>query len=214
MKRVSRWDPTTGRLLAPVDPWERIKEIDLFFAERGPEHQTMRRLVRRLRTAGISYAVLGGMAVDLHGAHQTTNDVDVLLTVKGFERFCKVYVGKTYDPVPGRPRRFVERQSGVTVDVVISGRYPGSGKPGPIAFPEPDAASEEIKKTRVVTLVQLIELKLAASRFRDFGAVVFLMQTHNLDESFANKLHPSVRQEYIQCLEEKRREDDYLAREG
>jgi len=28
------------------------------------------------------------------------------------------------------------------------------------------------------------------------------------------KLHPSVHQDFIECLEEKRREDDYIAREG
>jgi hypothetical protein len=213
MKRVNQLDPATGRLLAPVDIWERLKEIDLFFEERGPEHQTLRRLVRRLRKAGIPYAVLGGMAVNLHGARRTTHDVDVLLTAAGLEQFRKQFVGKTYDAVPGRPRRFVERQSGVTVDVLVTGRYPGSGKPGPIAFPDPEAASEEIKETRVVTLPQLIQLKLAARRFSDFGDVVFLIRTHDLDESFTNKLHPSVRRDFIECLEEKRRDDEYEAQE-
>src|SRR5262249_35811635 len=108
----------------------------------------------------------------------------------------------------------VEKQSGVTLDVLVTGLYPGSGKPGPIAFPDPEQASEEIEKTRVVTLPHLIQLKLAARRFYDFGDVVFLIRVHNLDESFMYKLHPSVHKDFIECLEEKRREDEYEAREG
>ena len=66
----------------------------------------------------------------------------------------------------------------------------------------------------MLKLPQLIQLKLAARRHYDFGDVVFLIQTHNLDESFLQQLHPSVHQDFIECLEEKRREDDYLARDG
>jgi hypothetical protein len=102
----------------------------------------------------------------------------------------------------------------VTIDCLITGRYPGSGEPGPFAFPDPAEASQEIDQIRVVTLPQLIQLKLAAQRYYDFGDVVFLIQIHNLDESFLPQLHPSVHQDFIECLEEKRREDDYIAREG
>jgi len=90
---------------------------------------------------------------------------------------------------------------------------PGDGKPGPFAFPDPSEASQEIDKLRVLTLPQLIQLKQAARRYYDFGDVVFLMQTHNLDEAFLQQLHPAVHADFIECLEEKRREDDYLARE-
>jgi hypothetical protein len=36
----------------------------------------------------------------------------------------------------------------------------------------------------------------------------------DLDESFLPQLHPSVHQDFIECLEQKRREDEYNAREG
>ena len=149
-----------------------------------------------------------------HGAERTTRDVDVLLTPEGLERFRQEFVGEEYEPVEGRPRRFVERQGGVTVDCLITGRYPCTGKAGPLAFPDPAEASQEIEKIRVLTLPQLVQLKLAARRYYDFGDVVFLIRTHNLDESFLPQLHPSVRQDFIECLEEKRREDEYIAREG
>lgn len=185
----------------------------MFFEKRGREHQTMRRLVRRLEKKGIPYAIMGAMAVNAHGAERTTKDVDVLLTQEGLDSFKEEFVGRLYGRVEGRPRRFVEHQSGITVDVLVTGRYPGSGKPGPIRFPHPEEAGEEIEKIRVLKLPQLIQLKLAARRHYDFGDVVLLIRTHDLDESYLEKLHPSVHQDFIECLEEKRRDDEYEARE-
>jgi hypothetical protein len=167
-----------------------------------------------LKKAGIPYAIMGAMAVNAHGAERTTKDVDVLLTPEGLERFQQEFVGEAYEQVEGRPRRFAGPRSGVTVDCLITGRYPGSGKPGPLAFPDPTEASQEIEKIRVLTLSQLIQLKLAARRYYDFGDVVFLIRIHNLNESFLPQLHRSVHRDFIECLEEKRREDEYLAREG
>jgi len=192
---------------------ERLKEIDMFFQRRSPVHQTMRRLTRTLEKAGIAYAVIGGMAVNAHGAERTTKDVDVLLTRESFARFRNELVGDLYGPVPKRPRRFKERKSGVTVDFLLTGKYPGTGESGPITFPDPADVAEKIDKVAVVSLPQLVQLKLAARCHYDFGDVVFLIRVHNLDESFAEKLHPSVRRDYIECVEEKRREDEYQARE-
>jgi hypothetical protein len=196
-----------------IDFWSRLKEIDLFFEGRGREHQTLRRLVQRLEKAKIPYAIMGAMAVNAHGAERTTKDVEVLVTQEGLDLFRLRYVGKSYDAVPERPRRFVEKRSKVSIDFLVTGRFPGSGKPGPVAFPHPDEASQRIKNAKVVTLPQLIQLKLAARRHQDFGDVVFLIRIHDLDESYLEKLHPSVRDDFVECLEEKRREDEYEARE-
>jgi hypothetical protein len=205
---------TTRPVRPIVDFDRRLKEIDLFFQHRDPVHQAMRRLVQRLKKAGIPYAIAGAMAVNAHGAERTTRDVDVLLTADGLERFRRELVGKFYDQEPGKSRRFRERKSGVGVDVLVTGRYPGFGKTGPFAFPDPDEASEVIRNRKVLTLPHLIQLKLAARRYYDFGDVAFLIRVHDLDESFAEQLHPAVRRDYIECLEEKQREDEYIAREG
>jgi hypothetical protein len=108
----------------------------------------------------------------------------------------------------------VDKVNKVGIDFLVTGRFPGGGRPGPIAYPEPAAVSQEIEKVQVVNLKTLVELKLAARRHKDFGDVVELIRFNDLDESFSLNLHPSVRRDYIECLEEKRREDDYEAREG
>ncbi len=185
----------------------------MFFQKKDPVHQTMRRAARRLERAGIDYAILGGMALNAHRYERTTKDVDFLLTQQGLEAFAERFVGRVYERVPGRSRRFVDKANGVTIDILVAGRFPGSGKPGPIAFPDPAKVSETIDKHSVVNLATLVELKLAARRWRDFGDVVELIRIHELDESFLRKLHPAVQRDFIECLEEKRREDDYEARE-
>lgn len=185
----------------------------MFFQKQSPQHKAMCRLARRLDRSGIPYAIMGAMAVNAHGAERTTKDVDVLLSPQGFQQFRQEILPKFYKQVEGRPRRFVEKMSGVQLDVLVTGLYPGKGTPGPFAFPDPEQVHEEIEKIQVVNLPQLIQLKLAAGRYYDFGDVVFLIRVKDLDESFMDKLHPSVHQDFIECLEEKRREDKYEARE-
>jgi hypothetical protein len=192
----------------------RLKEISMFFAGKDEVHKTMRRLVRRLKNAGIPYAVMGGMAVNAHRHERTTKDVDVLLTPAGFDEFRRLFVPKHYENVEGRSRRFVDKANQRTIDVLLTGHYPGRGHPGPIAFPDPDEVKESINSIEVVNLVNLIQLKLAARRHQDFADVVSLIKYNNLDEPFLPNLHRSVRQDYIECLEEKRCEDEYEAREG
>ena len=73
------------------------------------------------------------------------------LTADGLARFRQELAGDSYEPVPGRSRRFRERQSGVTVDFLITGKFPGSGEPGPIAFPDPESVAETLL-TRICAL--------------------------------------------------------------
>lgn len=185
----------------------------MFFQGKAPVHQTMNRIAAELEKANIPYAVVGGMAVNAHRHHRTTDDLDILLTAEGFARFRQIFIGQSVDTIPGRQRRFVDRNNAVTLDILVTGMYPGSGKPGPIAYPDPSSVRERIDNIEVVNLPTLIQLKLAARRYQDFADVVSLIRAHQLDESFADRLHPSVRSDYIECLEENRREEEYEARQ-
>src|SRR5262249_19854553 len=109
--------------------WERLKEIDMFFEGRGREHKTMRRIVKRLEKAKIPYAIVGGMAVNAHGHERTTKDVDILLTVEGFDEFCRRFVPRYYNRIPKRACRFLDRSNEVNIDILVTGKFPGSGKP-------------------------------------------------------------------------------------
>jgi hypothetical protein len=210
--RLKHDPPAAGR--SPYHFSQRLKEIDMFFQGRGSVHKTMRRLVRKLEKAKIPYAIVGGMAVNAHRYQRTPGDVNVLLTAEGFAEFRRRFVDKDYGLVPGRKKRFVDQASQVTLDVLVTGHFPGTGRPGPVAYPDPAEVSESIDDIRVVNLGTLIQLKLAARRHRDFGDVVELIRVQGLDKSFAERLDPSLRQDYVECLEEMRREEAYQAREG
>lgn len=197
----------------PFNFWKALKELDMFYQGKDPVHQSMHRLVKRLEKANIPYAIMGGMAVVAHKHKRATNDVDVLMTVEGYADFRKRFVPKNYTKSEEKARRFVDKLNTITVDVLVTGLFPGTGQPGPIAFPDPKAVSTTINKVRHINLVTLIQLKLAAGRHRDFGDVVDLIRANDLGESFADRLHPSVRNDYIECLEEKRRDDVYDARQ-
>jgi hypothetical protein len=205
--------PVPRKTAAPGPVTEGLRQMEQFFRGKDQVHKTLRRLVKKLEKAGIAYAVLGGMALNAHRYRRVTTDVDVLLTAEGLAEFKRRFVGKDYEPVEGRPRRFTDRKNGVRLDVLVTGHFPGSGRPGPVAFPDPSQVAQRMEDVVYVDLVNLIQLKLAARRWRDFADVVELIRSNDLDESFQQRLHASVRGDYVECLEEKRREDEYEARE-
>lgn len=198
---------------APFSFWKRLKEIDMFFQKNDPVHKSMRRIVKRLEKAKIPYAIVGGMAVNAHGHHRTTDDLNVLLTAEGLAEFRKRFVPKQYETHSRLPRRFTDRTHQVSIDFLVTGLFPGSGKPGPIAYPDPATVRVGIEDAQVLDLQNLVQLKLAARRYQDFADVVSLIRVHQLDESFLDRLHPSVRRDFIECLEENRREEEYEARQ-
>jgi hypothetical protein len=202
-----------GAGVANVTPFRaRLTEISRFFQGNDSVHETMRRVVAALDRAGIPYAIAGGMAVNAHRHARTTKGVDLLLTAAGFAAFKQLVAAGGFTSVAGRPRRFADARTGVTFDILITGQFPGSGAPGPVAFPDPSDVAQVMDDLRVVDLPTLVQLKLAARRYQDFADVVSLIRQNHLDESFTNRLHPSLHANYMLCLDGKRREDEYDAR--
>jgi hypothetical protein len=90
----------------------------------------------------------------------------------------------------------------VRIEVLISGEYPGDGKPKPVSFPDPSAVATEVGGVRVIALPRLVELKLAsgmsaAHRLRDLADVQEVIKAKGLDAAFAAQLDPSVRAVYL-----------------
>jgi hypothetical protein len=167
-------------------------------------HETLRRLAGNLEAEGIAYALLGGMALGEHGYVRMTEDVDVLVDAAGLARFQTRFVGPGYVPThPGATRSFRDAESGVRFEMLVTGEFPGDGKPKAIAFPEPTRAATLVDGLRVLTLPRLIELKLASGmsaphRLRDLADVQEIIKARSLDAEFAAQLDPSVRERYLQ----------------
>src|SRR4051794_32736135 len=171
---------------------QRLKELEMYFEGKGKVYQTLRRVAKRLQKANIPYAVLGGIALAIHRYERATKDVDLLLTPEGLQEFRSRFLEKNYDLVPGRERRFLDRTSGVTIDILVTGLFPGFGKEKLFPFPPPEDVAEVVDDICYVNLAALIDLKLAARRWRDFADVVELIRFNDLDESFLDQLHPEV----------------------
>lgn len=164
----------------------------------------LHRLVRRLDEEGIPYALLDGLALAEHGYPRLTEDIDLLLTPEGLACFREWLVGRGYRPAFGRATKtFRDTESGVRIEIVTAGEYPGDGLPKPVAFPDPAApnVTVELEGIRVVALEKLVELKLASGmsaphRLRDLADVQDLIVRLGLPSALAERLDPSVRATY------------------
>ena len=93
--------------------------------------------------------------------------------------------------------------TGVKVEFITTGEYPGDGKPKPVSFPDPSEASVDAEGYRVIALPKLVELKLASGltaehrRYRDLGDVERLIASLKLPRELGDQLDPSVRDEYF-----------------
>ena len=182
--------------------WDAYKEGSQFFMQAGNVFETLRRLAHRLQDEGLEYAVIGGMALVAHGYRRFTEDVDILMTPEGLRAFRERLVGLGYVPAfSGATKSFKDAETGIRIEVLTTGEYPGDGKPKPVSFPDPAQARFERDGLWLITLEKLVELKLASGlsaphRLKDLSDVLDLIARLQLPLDFSDKLDASVRAEY------------------
>ena len=175
-----------------------------FFAGKGMVNNALTRIISKLEELGIDYAVIGAVALNQYGYRRFTEDIDLLLTKEGLDRFQLELVGLGYRPAfEGSQRQFRSTAENVRVEVVTAGEYPGDGRPKPVGFPNPCEAISEIDGIKTITLEKLVELKLASGmsaphRLKDLADVQELIKVKALPSDFANKLDASVREKYLE----------------
>lgn len=197
---------------------DKLEEAWKFFMGEGMLRHALDILVADLNQNGIDYAVIGGLALNLHGYTRATVDIDLLLTKEGFSEFCERLVGAGYRQmfaggslkVVGYEKSFRMMGSpwyGLIINIVTTGEYPGDGLPKPVRFPDPDDVAIVIERIRTVPLDKLIELKLAsgisgAARLKDLADVQEVIKVKRLPKAFAERLDPSVRPMFIELYDE------------
>ena len=159
------------------------------------------RIARKLEELGIPYAICGGLAVSAHGHRRTTSDVDVLLTADGLRRFKEGALGLGWLERFAGSRGVRDMENRTPVDFLITGGFPGDGKPRGLSFPDPADCAVVVDGASYLTLERLVELKLASGlsapdRPRDFDDVIQLIRVNTLPETYADSLHPEVRAKY------------------
>lgn len=183
-----------------------LREGSMHFEKESAVYDSLERIAKRLDESGIPYALVGGMAMFLHGYRRFTEDVDILVTRESLNSIHEKLEGLGYLPPFTGSKNLRDTSNGVRIEFLISGGYPGDGKPKPVSFPDPADVATRIDQIRVVNLPTLIQLKLASGtapgRRKDLGDVQELIRTLNLAESFAEQLDPSVRDSYRELWNE------------
>ena len=180
------------------------EEARRYFMGKGILNKTLARLSNDLEAHDIDYAVIGAAALLAHGYPRLTEDIDLVMTAEGLQKFHDELVGRGYMPAfPGAKKRLRSTMDGVIIEVMTTGEYPGDGKPKPVSMPAPSEATTEIDGIKFVTLEKLIELKLASGisaphRLKDLADVQELVKLRKLDAGFALSLDPYVREKYLE----------------
>ena len=175
-----------------------------FFRGVGLMNNTLRQFAKDLDTRNIVYSVIGAVALNQHGYHRFTEDIDVLMTTEGLQKFREELVGRGYRPAfEGAPRKFRTTAEDISMKVILTGEYPGDKKPRSVVFPDPAENNVDIDGIKTITLTKLVELKLAsgmtgAGRRKDLADVQELIRVCGLAASFAEQLDSSVQTTYLE----------------
>jgi hypothetical protein len=178
-----------------------MRQLSRFFAMNDEVYESLRRITDKLNELKIPYAVAGGMALNAHGYRRGTIDVDILVTPEGLTKVHEALEGLGYVRPFAGSKNLKDTASKVRVEFLVTGQFPGDGKPKPVAFPDPATVSINIDGIQYLGLPTLVELKLAsgmtnALRAKDIVDVIEVIQLLHLPRDFGNQLNPFVRDKY------------------
>lgn len=193
----------TAVALARVNAFARAVKPDLPAVEVALED-----LRAMLASAGVPYALVGGIAVIHHGYLRATNDIDVLLDRDDATRILALLDEADFET--RSQRRWRHRTTGVDVDLLFAGEAMPREQ---ACYPHPADVGRSPRESDIVDLTTLVGLKLQAGRNRDTADVTELLK--DLDEgdylvieaALPAELRPRLFQVRTDALEERRWRD-------
>ncbi len=189
-------------LLAPDATYDEGRK---FFRGKGMLNKALRKIAADLDREQIDYVAIGAIALNRHGYRRFTEDIDLLLTKEGLERFRDRLVGLGYRPGFEGARKKFRTSDNIPLEIITTGEFPGDGLPSPVVFPEPSDFMVVIDGVKTLTLEKLIELKLASGmtaphRLKDLADVQELIKVKNLNLAYAERLDSYVRPKFLELL--------------
>jgi hypothetical protein len=191
--------------------WEwAMNEASLFFEGKGKVQQTLRRITQRLNQLNIPYAVAGGMALFHHGHRRYTEDVDILVTREGLKAIHEHLDGLGFVRPFSHSKNLRDAETGVKIEFLLSGDFPGDGKPKDVAFPDPASVAESSAGVSYLNLPAFITLKLTSgltgeNRDKDLVDILELAKAVHLPPELADQLAPYVQAKYREIIGRVRR---------
>lgn len=151
----------------------------------------------------------GGWAVWRHGyLGRVTQDVDIALPADRVNEFIQIASVSGFEILStpsGHWPKLRHRDTGIDVDILPEGGRPGTAdRLAPTTIPHPHVMGAEKGKLKYISLVALVELKLAAGRLKDEADVVELIRENREQisdlERHLEKVHPRYAERFLELV--------------
>ncbi len=162
----------------------------LFFENKCEVQYSLRRLALRLNELGTNYAVVGGMALYLHGFRRYTENINILITREGLPDVHRALLGGGYRLSQVNSKNIHDTDNGVYIKFMVSDEVP-----------DPQRMAAEQDGIWLLSLAPLLNLKLISGmkgivRMKDVSDVQEMIKLLHLPQDFAEQLSPGVRAKY------------------
>ncbi len=185
-----------------ANPRWALLEGSMHFDKENSVFRSLEKITKRLDDLGVPYAVAGGMALFQHGYRRFTEDVDLLVTRDSLQLIHEKLEGLGYVPPFSGSKNLRDTETGVMIEFIVTGDFPGDGKPKPVSFPDPVAVADVVGGVKCLKLNTLVELKLTSGmapwRLKDLADVQEMIRTLNLPLDLADQVNPFVQESYRQ----------------
>jgi hypothetical protein len=152
----------------------------------------------------IPHAIVGDVAVCLHGYQRNTVDVNLLVRPADAQAARRVLEANGY--AWDDDQKELRSPAGVAVQFLLSGERAGSGSELSLPDPSVEGTVVDVEDLPALSLARLIESKIACGQgsvrrtHKDFADVVELIAIQGLSRSFARHLHKSVRNTFRELV--------------
>lgn len=159
--------------------------------------QVTQQALAALTQAGVPYAILGGMAVCMHGYQRNTIHIDLLIRRQDQAALAECFTASGLGW--SEEAHEFRTPAGIPVQILLAGDRAGKGSQVLLPDPAENQSITQRDGLPVLTLARLIECKLACGEgdirrtHKDFADVVELIACNRLNSSFARLLHKSLR---------------------
>jgi hypothetical protein len=201
---------------APIKRFEAtLQRMGAYFMDTSPLQKAAAEISSRLTEMGIDYAIAGALCLAAHGVVRATEDVDVLVSREGLDRFKQAWLGRGYMNLRPGGKAVKDTVNDVKIDFLIVGDYPGDGKPKPVTFRSPQDVRVTAGRFQVVAMPRFIEMKLASGmtaphRLQDLADVLKLIEVAKLPRGFGQTMDPYVQSKFDELWQTAQHpEDDY-----
>ena len=105
-----------------------LSEGSKHFEESNDVFNALREITSKLKSLGVDYAVVGGMALFRHGFRRFTEDVDILVSKEDLKVIHKNLRDFGYRPPFEASKNLRDEDYGIKIEFLVTGDYPGDGK--------------------------------------------------------------------------------------